>query len=194
MLTLKHLIRDGATAEQTAWFLDRLSHEERLRHIEALGRHEMDLLYHGVEGVFPLTLSDFVPNGTDPLREVIHDGFNTLPAFRAFQKRFVRPTEADWEVLFGYNHQWYGWWTGPGYFVARPGWPSDPVVVDYIEPARQRDPRWPELAPSHARLGRFIYRNTVDRMRRVSEHVTIGAAFKADRDAMGVYFMLARRP
>ena len=193
MLTLKHMIRDGATPEQCGILLDRMSHDERMGQLVGLGTAEMDRLYYSIEGHRLLDMDTFVPGHVEPLREVIHDGVNTLPAFRHFQKRFVRPEDASWDALFGYNHQWYSWWTGPGYFVARRGTPADPIVVDYIEPARARDPRWPELAPSHVRLGRFIYANTVDRMRRVSEHVTIGAAFKADKDPMGVFFMLARR-
>jgi hypothetical protein len=190
MSIIQTLIQRGEV-EELASRLDAMSHTDRCRGLFALRRGELRLLYERVEGVWPLSLSDFVPEEQLPLTEVIHEGINTLPTFRRFQKRFCRPSEPEREVLWGYNHQWFGQVTGPGYFSARPGWASDPVVISYIEPAEERAPSWPPLAPSHARLGRFIYRNTEDRMRRVSAHVTVGAAYRG-RDALGAWFLLCR--
>lgn len=181
----------GGTPEAIAAWLDGMSHVDRCNALFALSGPELGALYALVEGAWPLELADFVPEGTPPLQEVIHEGMNSLPTFRRFQKRFCRPSDPARGVLWGYNHQWFSAVTGPGYFTTRPGWPSDPVVIDYIEPAKERASGWPPLAPSHARLGRFIYRNTEDRMRKVSSHVTIGAAFKG-RDALGVWFVLCR--
>ena len=189
--TISTMLSNNASPEQLSGYLDHLGRKGRLDAILGLGQREMSAIYALVEGVFELTFDHFVPPEVGPLQEVIHEGINSLPAFRRFQKRFCRPSSADWPVLWGYNEQWYRRFSGPGYFVAREGWPIDPVVIDYIEPARERAPGWPELAPSHAKLGRFIYKNTIDRMRKVSEHVTIGAAFTEGRP-MHVYFMLVR--
>jgi hypothetical protein len=39
----------------------------------------------------------------------------------------------------------------------------------------------------------FVYNNTRDFMRRVSQHVSIGTAYKGDK-ALGAWFVLCREP
>ncbi len=142
-----------------------------------------------------VTLADIVPPGKDPLTEVIHEGQNTLPAFRNFQKRFCRPSAAhksdEREVLWGYNHQTFSGVTGPGYYVAYDDDRTSEVVVDYRELPPEHPENWPEIISNKAKLGRFVYHGMVDRLRRVSEHVTIGRAFKAK--PMSAWFVLVRQ-
>jgi hypothetical protein len=50
---------------------------------------------------------------------------------------------------------------------------------------------WPAVLRNDQRLQRFVYHQTRDFMRRVSEHVSIGAAFKRERP-LDHYFVLVR--
>ncbi len=142
-----------------------------------------------------VTLADIVPPGKGALTEVIHEGQNTLPAFRAFQKRFCRPSAAntseDREVLWGYNHQTFSGVTGPGYYVAYDDEDTGEVVVDYRELPPEHPENWPKIIDNKAKLGRFVYHGMVDRLRRVSQHVTIGRAYKAK--PMSAWFVLVRQ-
>lgn len=142
-----------------------------------------------------VTLAQIVSPDTKPLQEVIHEGQNTLPAFRSFQKRFCRPSAAfqsdDRPQLWGYNHQTFSGVTGPGYYVAYDDKDTGEVVVDYRSLPPEHPEGWPEIIDNKAKLGRFVYHGMVDRLRRVSEHVTIGRAFKAK--PMSAWFVLVRQ-
>ncbi len=142
-----------------------------------------------------VTTSDIVSEDTPPLKEIIHEGQNTLPAFRSFQKRFCRPTEEhqadNRTVLWGYNHQSFSGITGPGYFVCYDDEETGEVVIDYRELPPERPEKWPPIIDNKARLGRFVYAGMVDRLRRVSEHVTIGRAYKSK--PMNAFFALVRQ-
>ena len=81
--------------------------------------------------------------------------------------------------------------TGPGYFLARPDPDSDEVLVDYGKLPTSRPDSWPEIRSNERGLSRFVYGFMVDRLRRVSEHVTIGSAWRKGKD-MGSYFVLSR--
>src|SRR2546425_13155215 len=74
-------------------FLDGLSHVERVEAMRALGGARLQArLYAAVAGAPRVTLTDLVPPDAPPLREVIFEGKNSLPAFTLFQKRFCRPS------------------------------------------------------------------------------------------------------
>ncbi len=139
-------------------------------------------------------IDDVVPPDTNPLTEVIHEGQNTLPAFRSFQKRFCLPSSEhqpdNRRVLWGYNHQTFSGITGPGYFVAYDDSDTDEVVIDYRELPPEHPESWPPIIDNTAKLGRFVYAGMVDRLRRVSEHVTIGRAYKGK--PMNAFFTLVR--
>ena len=141
-----------------------------------------------------VTVAQVVPEDTAALQEVIHHGQNTLPAFRSFQKRFCRPTAEhkpdNRDVLWGYNHQTMSGITGPGYFVAYDDADTGEVVIDYRELPPERPDSWPQIIDNKARLGRFVYAGMVDRLRRVSDHVTIGRAYKSK--PMNAFFALVR--
>jgi hypothetical protein len=131
------------------------------------------------------------------MTEVIHEGKNSLALFTRFQKRFCRPArETNPPELWGYNEQAMRLVTGPGYFVAYQ--PAEPlalaggVVIDYRRVPPDRPAGWPAILPNTARLSRFIYNGTVDVMRRVSDHVTIGRAMRGSQP-MDNWFVLVRR-
>ncbi|CAN0585055.1 unnamed protein product, partial [Laminaria digitata] len=115
--------------------LDGVSHEERMTVLRALTPKLQARLFDAAEGRV-VKLEQIVPSSKGELVEVIHEGQNTLPAFRHFQKRFCRPSEAnspnDREVLWGYNHQTMSGFTGPGYFVAYDDEAGE-VCIDYRE-------------------------------------------------------------
>jgi len=204
-LELTSLIDDAATGiAAIARHLDALPAAARLAEVRTLDRDRQRALYDKAAGGEPIDLHHFV--GDAPARaEVIHDGLNTLPlpgGLKRFQKRFCRPSETNGEGkgrLFGYNHGPTEKLVGPGYFVAVPtrgraSWEGrGAVVVDYFQiPDGAVADGWPPIVPNDWRLSRFVYHHTRDFMRRVSAHVSIGAAWKGERP-LDHYFVLCRR-
>src|SRR5262245_5834457 len=197
---LAHLIGDPATRiEEIGTYLDGLDPDARWAELGELGRSLQRTLYEKAHAQ-PIGL-DFFVNGHAPRTEVIHDGLNTLPVpppLRRFQKRFCRP-DGERGRLFGYNEGVTRRFVGPGYFVAvetggRPSWEArGPVVIDYfIVPDGAVPDTWPPVISNDRGLQRFVYRQTRDFMRRVSQHVSVGAAFKRERP-LDHYFVLCRR-
>jgi hypothetical protein len=180
--------------QEIAKFLDGLRHAERVEAIRAAGRSEQRRLWEAVKGVGSVRNADLVPPSVGDLVPVRHHGRNTLPAFNFFEKRFCRPPGADRhqpEKLFGFNFQSMSWLTGPGYYVSydRPGAPE--VDIDYRELPTTKPADWPAIRSNDRGLGRLVYGNMVDTLRRVSEHVTIGSAAKGGRE-LGSWFLLCR--
>lgn len=198
---LETLIDDPhATIDAIATHLDHLDGDTRWREVSALGRSRQRTLHDKAAHARPIDFAHFV--GDAPSRvEVIHDGLNTLPVpapLRRFQKRFCRPDRGA-DRLFGYNEGPTRRFIGPGYFVAipttdRPAWSArGAVVIDYFQvPDAEVATGWPTVVDNHWRLQRFVYEATRDFMRRVSTHVSIGAAFKRERP-LDHYFVLCRR-
>ena len=174
-----------------AAFLDGLSHGERVAAIRALGGVRLQSrLWAAVADAPRVMLEELVPPDAPPLREVIFEGKNSLPAFTLFQKRFCRSSTGRGE-LWGYNHQNLAWLTGPGYFVVH----DEPrgAAIDYREVPPETVAGWPAVKPNHVGLSRFVYKDMVDYLRRVSTHVMIGRATKYGKDLEN-YFALCREP
>ncbi len=199
--TLETLLDDPhAGIDEIARHLDSLDSETRWREVCALDRSRQRALHDKAAHARPIDFDHFVGDAR-PRVEVIHDGINTLPVpgpLRRFQKRFCRPASGG-DRLFGYNEGPTRRWLGPGYFVAiptadRPAWSArGAVVVDYFQvPDGDVAPGWPRVVDNHWRLQRFVYEATRDFMRRVSTHVSVGAAFKRERP-LDHYFVLCRR-
>jgi hypothetical protein len=199
-MSLAALIDDPASAiEAIARHLDGLDAAARQAEIDRLDRARQRTLYEKAAHAAPLDLAFFVGDA-EPLAEVIHAGRNTLPLpsrLRRFQKRFCRP-EHGATRLFGYNEGPTRKLIGPGYFVAvptagRPPWQArGAVVIDYFQVPDAPVPRgWPRVVANDWRLQRLVFHETRDFMRRVSRHVSIGAAFKRERP-LDHYFVLCR--
>lgn len=169
--------------------LDALDNETRIEQARALSAKEQAQLFEAAAGKHALTLDDFVPAAVPPLREVIHQGRNSLAAFKIFQKRFCRP-EGKSDELYGYNEQTMRFATGPGYFIARDAGKGE-VVIDYHDVPDRKPEGWPKILPNSARLSRFVYYRTRDYMRGVSKHVSIGRAMR-DEKMMDNWFVLCR--
>jgi hypothetical protein len=192
---LRSMIADRAVAPAAiAERLDRMKEDLRTRIVRSLGRGDQRALYARVEGFAPVALVDLVPPDRPDLVEVRHLGRNSLPAFRIFEKRFCRlPGESPDapSALAGYNFQTMSPVTGPGYFMAREDERTREVLVDYTRLPDQKPAEWPPIRSNERGLARFVYGFMVDRLRRVSEHVTIGSAARNGRE-LGSYFVLSR--
>jgi len=171
--------------------LDGLGHEGRIAAMRRISPKQMAALYDAAKGFKSLSLDSFVPAGTEPLTEVIHEGKNNLAAFTAFQKRFCRlPGRSD--VLAGYNHQPMAWFTGPGYFVAHDHTEPGEIAIDYYQVPTEKPESWPAIRDNSGGFGQFVYGKMVDVMRGVSDHVTVGRAVRNAKEANN-WFVLVRQ-
>lgn len=201
-MDLKALVLDASVdIHAIAAALDALSADERLEAAHSLNRREQRELYRKAAASAPLTLDDFVPSNKAALEPVHHRGRNTLPMPRSlqlFEKRFCRP-QARKDALYGYNQSPFIGTVGPGFFVAiptdaNPAWKErGAIVVDYFQvPDGPVPAAWPKVIPNTQGLQKFVYNRTRDFMRRVSKHVTIGAAHKVEKP-LDHYFILVRQ-
>jgi hypothetical protein len=199
-VSLAQLLDDPhAGIEAIGTYLDGLDGEARWREVGALDRDRQRALYDKAAHARAIDFAHFVGDA-QARTEVIHDGVNTLPLpapLKRFQKRFSKP-DAGGQRLFGYNEGPTRKLVGPGYFVAiptaeRPQWSArGAIVVDYFQiPDGEVPSSWPRVVDNHWRLQRFVYAGTRDFMRRVSKHVSVGAAFKGEKP-LDHYFVLAR--
>ena len=174
--------------------LDEMSHAQRILGLDRFSPKVQRRVFEAAEGR-PVRLEDIVGADVSPLTEVIHQGINTLPSFRSFQKRFCRPTAAHAnparDEVWGYNHQALTPLTGPGYFVGYEDPSNGEFCVDYTQLPPERPGEWPRVISNRRKLGLVVYAGMVDRLRKVSEHVTIGRAFKLGVP-MNAYFVLVR--
>lgn len=173
--------------------LDEIGHEGRLWTVRRWGGSQMSLLFEAAKGHHALDLDHFVPSGTEPLVEVIHDGHNSLPMFQHFEKRFCKPTAlADGgPVLFAFNEGPTRPAVGPGYFVAGPG-ESGEIVFDYRRTPNEKPPSWPAFAPNRGLIAGPVFGDLVDVVRGLSSHVVIGRGFRREQP-LDNWFVLVRR-
>ena len=168
--------------------LDELGHEGRLQVVRRWDKATQARIFDALSGFREVTMEHFVPSSKGLLEEVIHDGHNSLPLFNTFQKRFAR-TEAG--TIVGYNEGATRGIAGAGYFTLKPSETPGEVAIDYREIPTVRVPTWPDITPNSARLGFLIYEGMVDYMRGLSEHVSVGRAWKKGK-LMDAYFVLVR--
>ena len=184
---LGDLLDGGSSIADIAAHLDALGPDARREAVIGLGRAHQRALYDRAADAPPLTLEDLVPAGD--LRPVAHRGWNTLP-LPASGKRFTKWMARSEGQVVGYNDSPFGWLIGPGYFVVQPG--DGTLVVDYYQvPSGPVPEGWPWVRPNWLGLQVLIYGFTRDVLRRVSRHVTIGAAYKHGF-AVGSWFVLVR--
>lgn len=167
--------------------LDALRHDERVNWVRGLSRSEQRALYALAGAGPPLPLPLSFLHGTAGA-VVRHHGANSLPVFSTFEKRIV----LHGEQVQGYNHNpaTVAWFTGPGHFLARQDGPAE-VLFDYTALPSQRPDAFPPIRPNDQGTARLVFGGMVDRLRRVSQHCTIGAAFRGGK-AMNAWFVLVR--
>lgn len=164
--------------------LDRLPAEERVQLLRRARPADLERLFELCRDR-PLDAEHLVSN--DPGAEAIHDGVNSLPLFRVFQKRFFRDRSGR---VAGYNPGPFNWATTPGYFTVRQQ--DGHLFFDYESLPEQVPEGWPRPTPNKRKLGRFVYYGLRDEMRRVSRHVCIGCVFRHGRP-IDTWFILCRR-
>jgi hypothetical protein len=202
MTMLQRMLESEHTnSDEIADWLDRAAPAERIEAAFALDRAGQRALFQRAGTAARIGLEHFVPRDVPDGRAVHHRGKNSLPLatkHKFFEKRFARPRDGS-PRLFGYNQAPSRKLIGPGYFVAlstsaNPRWSErGAVVVDYYQvPDGEVPAAWPKVIPNSRGLQWFVYHRTRDFMRRVSQHVSIGAAYKGER-ALDQYFVLVRQ-
>ncbi|MBO6933321.1 MAG: hypothetical protein JJ863_00045 [Deltaproteobacteria bacterium] len=196
---LQQLIRDpGAPIGAIAAHLDALDHDTRMAELADTTRQDQRLLWTKADAGDPIDYEHFVPKDAKPLEPIVHHGRNTLPLpgpQRFFRKPMTRPEDGT-ERAFGYNDAPSRGLVGPGYFVlekSEPAWTDRGAwFVNYFtHPDGPVPADWPTVKPNSEGLQRFVYGGTRDFMRKVSDHVSIGAAYKGDKP-LDHYFTLCR--
>lgn len=173
--------------------LDGLEPTARVAAIRTINKKEQAKLWAAAEGQ-GATLADLVPEGTEAAVEVINFGKNSLPVFTHFEKRMCR-VEGQPDKLYGYNEGQTRPFVGPGYFVVHDFPERGEVGVDYrmVPPNDAKLPEgWPKIKPNEKGVQMFVYKGMVDYMRKVSQTVTIGRAFKGGTKDLGHTFLLCR--
>jgi hypothetical protein len=188
------LVRRTGRIEEIGARLDSLGHDERVAAVRSMTAKTLPLLWELSEGT-TVTLRDLVPDSVPPLTQVIHFGKNSLPAFTSFEKRFCRPSPGcNEELLYGYNEGVTRPLVGPGYFVVRetPNSLKGKTVVDYYGTPSEKPAGWPEIASTDWGIPAAVYGFMHDYLRKVSEHVTVGRAYKFHKPT-NAYFLLCRQ-
>jgi len=195
-MTLGERILSGReTIDVIAEWLDGLEPGRRRDEVQALDAKAQRVLWRMARGR-AIDHDHFVPADRGPLEPVRHYGRNTLPAFTLFEKRFCRPPESeDRSTLWGYNEGLTRPLVGPGYFIVRAtgGDSRGQSVIDYTRVPPNKPSAWPEIKFNERGISRFVYAYMLDFMRGVSEHVSIGRAYKKDRETPNC-FVLCREP
>ncbi|MFZ5475769.1 MAG: hypothetical protein ACOZNI_03245 [Myxococcota bacterium] len=162
--------------------LDAASHDARVAWMRGLGKREIVALWALAEG-HPVPLADLHAGEGDV---VIHEGQNSLPLFNVFQKRVVRRGD----VVQGYNHQFWSWFTGPGHFFVRG---DGDAYFDYTSVPESAPAVFPPLAPNDGLVSQFVYGGMIDRLRKICRHGLVGMAERGGKPT-GDYFLLVRPP
>lgn len=174
--------------------LDALSPAARLEETLALAGRDQALLFELAQGFRPVTLDDLAPAATPPMTGVPNEGRNSLFLFTRFKKCFYRPDDpaALGKELWGWNDSGtlVNVTTGPGYYVAYDKGEGE-VLVDYTRLPPRPPAGGPRILRNSARISYFVFNNTRDTLRRVSEHVTIGRAARGTR-ILDNWFVLCR--
>ena len=187
---LSHALQEDHGIESIAEALDQLSPEDRVEQSRSLGPKDQKKLWNLCEGRV-VTLEQIVPE--DRIGQTVrHLGRNTLPAFKIFEKRFMRAS-AEQVDLWGYNEGPTRKLVRPGYFICRQSDQEEigSIVVDYEKLPPEAPEGWPAIKPNEAGVSRLVYAYMHDYLRKVSEHVTIGRAYRKGKESPN-YFTLCR--
>ena len=172
--------------------LDGLGHDARVEAIRSMKKKTQAQIWDAADGR-ATNLADIVPESVGPAIEVIHSGKNSLPVFTCFEKRFCRVAN-DSNALYGYNEGSTRKFIGPGYFVASVDEDRGEVGVNYydVPPQDALLPiEWPAIKSNEKGVQRLVYAKMIDYLRKVSDHVMIGRAYRKGKITNN-YFLLCR--
>jgi hypothetical protein len=187
------LSADPIDLSALAAHLDGLESNARVSAVRTITGAQQQKIWSATEGQ-GATLADLVPEDAGATVEVINFGKNSLPVFTHFEKRMCR-VEGQPDKLYGYNEGQTRPFVGPGYFVAHDFPERGEVGIDYriVPPDDAQLPDgWPKIKPNEKGVQMFVYKGMVDYMRKVSQTVTIGRAFKGGEKDLGHTFLLCR--
>ena len=182
---------DGITVETLHQALDEMDDSGRLAFVRSLNKRRQDRLWDLSHRHMESTLDMIVPEDLEAGRTAVFEGRNSMAVFNQFQKRFTRSTGGEGE-LWGYNHQTWGWFTGPGYFVTRKDDDRGILVFDYTRIPPQQPEGWPSLKENKGFPTGIVYGDMIDELRAVTRDVHIGKAFFSSGKERGYYFTLVR--
>src|SRR5262249_50136500 len=94
----------------------------------------------------------------------------------------------------GYNHQAMSPFTGPGYFVCvmGDGEHEGEIAIDYTKLPKNKPSTWPNIKGNDGGLASIVYGGMVDYLRKISNNVSIGRAYKHGK-AIDAWFTLVRK-
>ena len=184
------LSRPSVNMPAVAGFLDDLDHPVRLAAVRSLKQKHLKHLFNAADCFRPVCIDYVVPKARGARNPVRHYGKNSLPAFSIFEKRFLRPQKNARE-LWGYNFQSMSPLTGPGYFIAHDNQDRGEVDIDYNEVPPESPTGWPPVVENTKGLGRLVYAYMIDRLRGVTQEVSIGRAWKQGK-IQNAWFILCR--
>lgn len=189
------LLEPKIDLDRLAEVLDGLGHEGRVHATMTWTRKQKKAIFEAVKGKRPIDFDFLVPASVGPLVEVVHDGHNTMPVFSHFQKRFTKLENDDVQVA-GYNKQSMEVFTGPGYFVVTKGEGEHEgeLVFDYDKVPRNKPPSWPPIRKNDGLIGGIVNGGMVDYLRGISNHVSIGVAFKNGKPRHQWFTLVRRDP
>jgi hypothetical protein len=180
---------DGIAIGELHEALDAFGDDGRLAFVRSLGNRRQQRLWDLADKHMEASLDMFVGDDIAPGRTAVFEGRNSMAMFNLFQKRFTRAAEG--EELWGYNHQFWGWLTGPGYFVCTKDDDTGIFVFDYIRLPAAAPDGWPALKPNQGFPAGIVYGEMIDEVRPVTRDVHIGKAFRKGKPR-GQFFTLVR--
>jgi len=190
----KALSASNFNIENVAKIIESSDAEERISLIRLINKKEQTRLWDGAEGK-PVDLEHLVPSSVGSGVEVIHSGKNSLPFFTNFEKRFCR-TE-DGNFLYGYNEGALRGIIGPGCFVAEHFDDLGTIGVNYykVPPEGSTLPAdWPNVRPNEKGISNLVYSKMIDYLRKVSDHVSIGRAWKKGKRTNNFFILVRNDP
>jgi hypothetical protein len=178
--------------ERLAAVLDGLGHEGRVHTTRTWTARQQKALFEAAKGFREGDLGFLVPPDRGTLEEVIHDGINTLPLFRSFQKRFTKDESAS---VFGYNEQTWSWFSGPGYFSVRlgEGEHAGELVIEYSKIPSHKPSSWPAIRDNDGGTRALVFGRLTDYVRPISAHVSLGSGYKGSSH-QGFFALVRRDP
>ena len=193
---LKAKLREGVSPIVLCELLDRLPEPQRSAAAHSLNGGAQRALWKLAEGFRPVTLTDIVPASLPAMQPVRHLGRNSMPMLTSFEKVFFRAPDQSASApneLGGLNVHVTRPLAGPGYFMAFDDAQRGEVVIDYTRVPLASPAGFPAIVDNEHGLRKLFYGFTqIDRLRRVSEHVTIGSAARMGKD-IGAFFVLCRQ-